>query len=127
MNGNVALKAHDISQIHAAIGEGISKEIDEKTAIRDRKLIELEELERSKSDDTSQQLATRENLSSEIRRLNARLLALREAKDRIASGVYGLCRHCKEQIPVRRLQAMPIATACVNCADEAGRPHLVHL
>ncbi len=127
MNENVALKANDLVRIHTAIRLKIEEEIAAKTETRDRKLDELQNLERPKSDDRSQQLDAREVLSREITRLNLKLLALRETVDRIKIGTYGICRHCEESIPVNRLQAMPEATACVNCADERGTLHLVHV
>ncbi len=127
MNGNAALTANDASHIHTAIRLKIEEEIRTKTETRDRKLDELQNLERPKSDDRSQQLDAREALSREITRLNLKLLALRETVDRIKNGVYGICRHCEEPIPMGRLQAMPEAMACVNCVDEKEQPHLVHV
>lgn len=34
----------------------------------------------------------------------------------IESGAYGLCESCGKQIPVARLDALPYATLCVDCA-----------
>jgi len=38
--------------------------------------------------------------------------------ERIQEGTYGLCQECMEQIPKRRLQAIPWARYCVLCASE---------
>lgn len=127
MNGNVALRAGDISQIHMGIKLKIEEEIKSKTATRNGKLIELQNLERPKSDDRSQQLDTREALNREVARLNEKLVGLYEAVDRIKNGVYGVCRRCEENIPLERLKIVPEATHCFDCADAQGRPHLVHL
>ena len=34
---------------------------------------------------------------------------------RIESGEYGVCKYCKEEIGKKRLQARPVASACVKC------------
>lgn len=46
------------------------------------------------------------------------------ALERIASGDYEECEGCEEEIPRRRLQAMPLATRCVDCeaAHEVTHP-----
>ncbi len=36
---------------------------------------------------------------------------------RIKSGSYGICAKCGEEIPEKRLIALPYATTCVNCAE----------
>ncbi len=36
-------------------------------------------------------------------------------------GVYGICQTCGGRIPRRRLQAMPTATLCVACQEQAER------
>jgi DnaK suppressor protein len=45
----------------------------------------------------------------------ARLQQIDEALDRIASGRYGICEECEEEIPYRRLKARPMSTLCVPC------------
>jgi len=49
--------------------------------------------------------------------LAAQRQALCVAKDRIREGTYGLCEECGSRIPLRRLQAMPTATLCVECQE----------
>jgi RNA polymerase-binding protein DksA len=39
-----------------------------------------------------------------------------EAIDRLASGVYGDCAECGTAIPVARLEVLPYAKTCVECA-----------
>lgn len=40
---------------------------------------------------------------------------------RMAEGRYGTCLDCGETIPAARLEARPLATRCVACAERAGR------
>ena len=49
---------------------------------------------------------------------NRRKLALiNSALDRLARGEYGICEECGEQIPLKRLQAVPWAAYCVPCQE----------
>ena len=45
------------------------------------------------------------------------LLRIDQALRRIEDGRYGNCEECGESIAFRRLQALPTATLCFNCAD----------
>jgi DnaK suppressor protein len=48
-----------------------------------------------------------------------------QALARIQQGTFGECERCEEQIEMRRLEARPTATLCVNCKeDEEKREHL---
>jgi RNA polymerase-binding transcription factor DksA len=38
---------------------------------------------------------------------------------RLDAGEYGLCMECEEPIPEARLKALPYATLCIQCAEEA--------
>ena len=38
------------------------------------------------------------------------------ALDRVAGGEYGICESCAKSIPVERLDVLPYATLCVECA-----------
>ena len=40
-----------------------------------------------------------------------------EALQRLDQGNYGLCEVCGEPIAEKRLEVMPNATRCINCAD----------
>ncbi|MCB2222928.1 MAG: TraR/DksA C4-type zinc finger protein [Actinobacteria bacterium] len=39
-----------------------------------------------------------------------------QALEAIEAGTYGICDDCGEAIPVARLDALPYATRCVECA-----------
>jgi RNA polymerase-binding protein DksA len=43
--------------------------------------------------------------------------SIQAALDRIAAGTYGICDNCGEEIAAARLQVVPEATRCVNCAE----------
>lgn len=45
------------------------------------------------------------------------LVRIEMAERRIASGDYGFCEECDEEIPDRRLEIDPMATHCVRCAS----------
>ena len=40
-----------------------------------------------------------------------------EALDRLAAGEYGYCTDCGEEIPSKRLQALPFAVRCRDCEE----------
>ena len=44
------------------------------------------------------------------------LRAIDAALERIEDGTYGECTHCGEQIAEARLQAIPYAALCIECA-----------
>ena len=48
-------------------------------------------------------------------RQNLRLRKIEEALEDIENGEYGICRHCGEDIAVKRLKANPIARHCITC------------
>ena len=48
------------------------------------------------------------------------LVEIRQVKaalQRVRQGRYGICESCEEEIPPRRLAAVPTAARCVDCAD----------
>jgi len=42
-----------------------------------------------------------------------------EALKRLDDGEYGICTECEEPIAEARLKALPYATLCIQCAEEA--------
>lgn len=50
-----------------------------------------------------------------------RLKLIDNALDRIRTGKYGICLSCGKEIPKERLEAIPYAFMCVNCASAAER------
>jgi DnaK suppressor protein len=47
--------------------------------------------------------------------------ALDRATSRLRAGTYGRCAHCGYAIPDARLEALPAAETCLNCATRARR------
>ena len=45
------------------------------------------------------------------------VLQINAALDRMEAGKYGTCRECGIEIPMERLQALPSALTCVDCAE----------
>jgi RNA polymerase-binding transcription factor DksA len=41
-----------------------------------------------------------------------------EALDRIEGGTFGICEHCNQEIPPKRLEHIPFARLCVKCKGE---------
>ena len=48
----------------------------------------------------------------------SQLRLIHEALDRLESGDYGTCLGCEENIPAKRLTALPWAKYCVPCQEE---------
>lgn len=40
---------------------------------------------------------------------------INQALDRIDSGTYGICEECEGEIGIKRLEARPVATFCIDC------------
>lgn len=52
------------------------------------------------------------------------LRQIAEALDRLDAGDYGVCLSCEEQIPAKRLNALPWARYCVPCQEQlADEPY----
>lgn len=50
-----------------------------------------------------------------------KLVAVRAALDRIEQGTYGKCERCDRDISRERLEAVPYATLCIECARSTER------
>lgn len=59
-------------------------------------------------DEYTKNIATKKVLESSLRDVE-------NALDRIAKGTYGICKYCKKPIGRKRMQARPVASACVTC------------
>ena len=66
----------------------------------------------------------RMNREIAIRNLDweSRLLKrVEEALDRIETGAFGVCLGCEEEIPEKRLRAVPWASHCLTCQEKLDR------
>ena len=55
------------------------------------------------------------------RRAKRKVASLQEALLRFEEGTYGICERCGREISLQRLEALPEARLCINCAQQAGR------
>ena len=81
------------------------------------------DLGRSHSQDFAEQASERQNdevLDALLAEAEAGMRLVGLARLRLAEGSYGLCQRCGEAISPARLQALPAAEYCLNCADQAG-------
>jgi DnaK suppressor protein len=67
--------------------------------------------------DTAQDEISSQLVEVESRELNQ----IEEALGRFRDGVYGNCDACEKPIPLARLQAVPYATSCIDCARKQER------
>lgn len=66
-----------------------------------------------------------EDVSFGLLAKNRRMLRdIEAALAKISTGEYGICEECEESIPVKRLLAIPSATMCVPCQEEADKMSL---
>jgi RNA polymerase-binding protein DksA len=75
---------------------------------------------RSHSGDSAEQAQERENdeVVDAIGNETAQSIrVIQSALERIESGTYGVCDSCGEDIGRARLEAVPEATRCVDCAE----------
>jgi RNA polymerase-binding transcription factor DksA len=77
-------------------------------------------LRRSPDPDSQERAAEREN-DEVLEGLDAGSLAeleeLRAALARLAAGTYGVCTQCGDPIDAKRLEALPYAATCIECAS----------
>lgn len=73
----------------------------------------------NESDGVPSGSAERENALTMV--LDQRLADIEAALARLDDGTYGVCTDCGNQIPPRRLEALPLAVLCVNCQSAAEK------
>ena len=72
---------------------------------------------RQRERDSSAQMSSERELEFALdARESAELEAIDAALRRIADGSYGKCEDCGKKIPESRLEAIPYAAVCVQCA-----------
>jgi DnaK suppressor protein len=68
--------------------------------------------------DGTLQAADRERSAQTLAQEFRLLRQVEAALARIRCGDFGICLSCEEQIPLRRLQAVPWASLCVSCQEK---------
>ena len=71
--------------------------------------------------DRIQQRMNREVAIRNLDRESRLLKSVEEALDRIETGAFGLCLGCEEEIPEKRLRAVPWASHCLSCQEKLDR------
>ncbi|TDG12508.1 TraR/DksA family transcriptional regulator [Seongchinamella unica] len=101
--------------------EQLKAELEQRLADMQARLNNIKrDVTKEHSGDSAEQAQERENdevvdaIGNETRQS---LRAIQVALDKIAEGTYGECEKCGENIGEGRLQAIPEAALCVNCAD----------
>ena len=93
------------------------------TAERERVTTELEEIgvERGSNDsgfaDSGQVTAERGEVDALLGSLRETLVDIDKALAKIDTGTYGTCEQCGKPIGEARLEAMPAAPLCIECAS----------
>ena len=54
------------------------------------------------------------------RRARRKVRSLQEALTRFEEGTYGICEMCGREIGAQRLEALPQARLCIECAQRSG-------
>ena len=87
--------------------------------IRQREGIAIERS--SDQSDELQRASERDLAISNIDRGSKQLRDVRAALRRIREGSFGVCEECEEEIPLKRLTAIPWASLCVQCQEALDR------
>ena len=94
--------------------EHLRQEIAEQGADPDSDDVEID-VERGFAD-SAHSTAERSRLISVVRALRANLRWVNRALGKLEHGGYGVCERCGADIGVERLEALPWAILCVDCA-----------
>lgn len=71
--------------------------------------------------------SVQDEISSQLADFESRELAcIENALEKMRTGEYGICEGCGNKIPLARLNALPYATACIDCQREAERQGAMH-
>src|SRR3989339_550079 len=71
-----------------------------------------------KSDENAQEISEFTTNIATDKVLNDTLRDIDSALKRIDDGTYGICKYCHEPIGKKRMQARPVASACVPCKNK---------
>ncbi len=68
-----------------------------------------------KEDENALKVAQLANTLSLEESLEKSLRDVKNALQRIAEGDYGVCKYCEQPIDIKRLEARPTSSSCVDC------------
>ena len=90
-------------------------------AVSDRDEIRIENA--AEEFDRLQQQLNREVAIRNLDRESRLLKDVQAALGRVQEGTFGVCLRCEEDIPEKRLKALPWAAYCVTCQEVVDRLH----
>ncbi len=103
--------------------DAVRADLEARLAALGARVERIEEAQREPlDDDLSEQAVAREDdeaLDGVERAAMEGIARIRHAIARLDAGTYGLCETCGETIADARLDALPTATRCINCAHHA--------
>ena len=67
------------------------------------------------NDDNAAEVADYSDDLSIEARLEVELRDTKKALDAIEKGTYGVCKYCHKEIQLKRLEARPTSSSCINC------------
>lgn len=113
MKQNIDSIARELRQKRVDLLEEVAENEEDLDAIQELREIEMEEQARD------------ESTAKFLSRMSERKIALVEEIDvaltRIEKGDYGFCEECGEKIAWERMQALPLARMCIDCAEEVEK------
>lgn len=78
----------------------------------------LQELLPADFEDQAGDLENQDSLSAIEDTARREIVAIHAALNRIKLGTYGICADCGEEIPAKRLDAVPTALRCMACESK---------
>jgi DnaK suppressor protein len=96
-----------------------TKQMELSRSLRNRDEIVIEKA--SDAFDEVQLMGERELAIRNLDRDSNALRQIHRALSRIASGTYGVCLHCEEEILPKRMAAVPWAAFCIQCQEKIDR------
>jgi DnaK suppressor protein len=106
--------ANELNRFQAFLEARIA-ELERATRVRDAIAVEsspdqIEEIQRASERDLA---------ISNVDRDSKQLRSARAALRRMREGTFGMCEECEEEIHPKRLLAIPWASLCIQCQEEA--------
>lgn len=71
--------------------------------------------------DEARSLADVETHASLIERAEFQIKAIDDASLRLERGLFGICEDCGQEIPLKRLDALPFTACCISCQEVRDR------
>ena len=73
------------------------------------------ESQSSSDDDNAAEVSEYADELSNIGALEGELRDTNKALESIEKGTYGICKYCHKEIDIKRLEARPTSSACIDC------------